>query len=164
MAHANIRLINAIRSTAKAIESGDNYMWGHMGSCNCGHLAQELTSFTREQIHQLAMESKQGDWSEHTISFCDNKNLPMDIVIAELIGAGLEPADLRHLEWLSDPQVLFAMKSKKMHPSRNNREDVVLYMRTWATLLEEQLLDKIKIDDIRAEFSEALRDAGSVAL
>ena len=40
MAKATPVLIEALRKTAKKLEKGARYQWGHMGCCNCGNLAQ----------------------------------------------------------------------------------------------------------------------------
>jgi hypothetical protein len=63
MAHANPELIQALRRTAQKLSIGNPYQWGHMGSCNCGNLAQELTQLTKAQIHEFAMQGR-GDWRE----------------------------------------------------------------------------------------------------
>ena len=63
MAKATPFLIEAIRNTARSLEKSEKYQWGHMGSCNCGHLAQELTRLNASEIHQRAMQ-KYGDWNE----------------------------------------------------------------------------------------------------
>ena len=47
MARPSRRLIDALRATARRLEDGARYEWGHMGRCNCGHLAQTLTTYTR---------------------------------------------------------------------------------------------------------------------
>jgi hypothetical protein len=38
------------------------------------------------------------------------------------------------------------MPEGKKFPKNNIREDVVLYMETWAKVLEEELLEKIEIN------------------
>ena len=50
MAKATPILIEAIRNTAKKLETGAPYQWGHMGSCNCGNLAQEITDLSEKEI------------------------------------------------------------------------------------------------------------------
>ena len=66
MAVPNLKVIQALRETATQIATSGRYEWGHMGSCNCGHLAQNITSFTRAEIQQFALQ-KRGDWSEQVI-------------------------------------------------------------------------------------------------
>ena len=55
MARPNLDLIAALRRTARKINDGAPYQWGHMGSCNCGNLAQELTKLTKAEIHAHAL-------------------------------------------------------------------------------------------------------------
>jgi hypothetical protein len=146
MARTNIRLIEAIRETANKIQNSTNYQWGHMGSCNCGHLVQEITKLTAAQIHDYAMANCMGDWSEQSQMFCSTGSMPMDLLFSELINAGLDMVDIKHLEKCSDPKVLEAMPEGKKYPKNNVKEDVVLYMKIWANVLEEELIDKIKIN------------------
>ena len=56
MAQAKVEIIDALRRTAKKLSSGNEYMWGHMGSCNCGNLVQEVTKRTKAEIHAYAMQ------------------------------------------------------------------------------------------------------------
>ncbi len=46
---ANPDLIEALRRTAARLATGAEYRWTHMGSCNCGHLAQTVTELCRER-------------------------------------------------------------------------------------------------------------------
>jgi hypothetical protein len=146
MAHANPDLINALRITAKKLAEGGNYQWGHMGSCNCGNLAQELTTLTKAEIHQFAMQGR-GDWREQVEEFCPTSGLNIDLLIADLLNRGLTVTDLPDLEWLSDQKILKRIPFERRNKMRHNvREDVVLYMTEWARMLEEQLIPHIRID------------------
>jgi hypothetical protein len=145
MATASLPLIDALRRTARKLESGITYQWGHMGSCNCGNLAQELTQLTKGEIHAFAMQGR-GDWREQVEEFCPTSGLPMDLLIADMLQHGLTTSDLQHLERLSDPrirqQIPFERRNVLEH---NRRDDVVLYLRTWAELLETELLATIHL-------------------
>jgi sugar phosphate isomerase/epimerase len=143
MATATIKLMEALLETANQLEKGVNYQWGHMGSCNCGHLVQEITKLTAAQIHDYAMANCMGDWSEQSQMFCGTGSMPMDLLFSELMNAGLDMVDIKHLEKCSDPRVLQQMPEGKKYPKNNLKEDVVLYMETWANVLEEELIDKI---------------------
>lgn len=146
MAHANAALINALRRTAEKLAKGAAYQWGHMGSCNCGNLAQELTQLTKAEIHQFAMQGR-GDWREQVEEFCPTSGLPMDLLIADLLNYGLTTTDLQNLERLSDKKVLARIPAEKRYELHHNvRNDVVLYMNEWARLLEDELLPHVKID------------------
>ncbi|MFC0185829.1 hypothetical protein SAMN04515674_1149 [Pseudarcicella hirudinis] len=141
MAHANTVLINALRRTANKLSSGTSYQWGHMGSCNCGNLAQELTLLSKAEIHEFAMAGR-GDWREQVEEFCPASGLPMDLLIAEMLKNGLTTTDLQHLEKLSDRKILAGIPSEiRSKMKYNSREDVILYLSTWANLLEDELLE-----------------------
>jgi len=144
MARPNPELIDILRKTAKRLKKSPEYQWGHMGSCNCGHLAQEITDLDKKEIHQRAM-MRYGDWSEQLNDYCPHSGLPLDKVITVMLEKGLDPDDLRHLERLSDQKVLRRLPEAKRYPSHNNRNDVILYFNTWADLLEEQLIETIRL-------------------
>ena len=142
MARANIKLIKAIRKTARKLSRNAPYQWGHMGSCNCGHLAQEITRVSKADIHSFALHSE-GSWTDQSRAYCSTSGLPMDLLISAMLDAGLMLEDLEYLEKLSDPKVLRRMDYPRLR--FNNREDVIRYMLTWAEILEEQLLDSIPL-------------------
>ena len=150
MAKANLELVAAIRRAAKAIETGTQYQWGHMGSCNCGHLAQEITKLSKAEIHEYAMR-KYGDWTEQSMDYCPNSGQPLDLVISQMLEAGLDICDLKHLERLSDLNVLKRLGPEISHLKHNVRDDVVLYMQTWADLLEETLTESIQLPALEME-------------
>ncbi len=150
MARASLELIEALRKTADKLSKGQKYMWGHMGACNCGNLAQELTAFSRAEIHEYAMRGR-GDWTEQAEAYCEGTSMPIEIIISELLTKGLTTEDLINLEKLKDKEVLGRLsRDVRDTISHNNVEDVTLYMRAWADLLEEQLLAKVNIDSLTA--------------
>ncbi len=144
MARPTPELIDALRRTARNLKNGAPYQWGHMGGCNCGNLAQELTKLSKDQIHQYAMQ-RYGDWNEQVEDYCSTSQMSIDIVINEMLNAGLMLEDIKHLEKLDDRQVLVRFPIEKRFLKHNVRDDVVAYMNAWADLLEEQLLDKITL-------------------
>jgi hypothetical protein len=129
--------ISALKKAADDIGNGAHYEWGHMGSCNCGHVVQNLTKLSKDEIHRYAME-KVGDWTEQVQDFCADSGMPMDLLIAELLQHGITTQDLIELEKLSNPQVL--EKIGKPALERNQRQSAVLYMKNWAALLEEEMV------------------------
>jgi len=147
MAKPTAKLVNALREAANKIENGGNYQWGHMGSCNCGHLAQEITNMTKAEIHQYALR-RYGDWTEQSQDYCENSGMTFDLIISEMIAAGLELEDIRHLEKLSDKKVLRQFSLEERNLNYNVKEDVAKYMRAWAKLLEEKMLEKISLADL----------------
>ncbi|SDM03879.1 hypothetical protein [Siphonobacter aquaeclarae] len=145
---ASLVLLDALRRTARKLEEGAPYMWGHMGACNCGNLAQELTRLTQADIHAFAM-ARSGDWREQVEEYCPVSGLPIDLLIADLLQYGLTTSDLQHLEWLSDPKIKQRIPKERRDMMRHNcREDVVLYLRTWAEKLEEELLDSVALENL----------------
>lgn len=132
---ASFELVIALRSTARRLAAGSSYQWGHLGQCNCGHLVQTVCRIAPAQIHRLALE-REGDWEALANAYCPTSGLAIDQVIEELLNMGLTRDDIGHLEKLDDPAVLNALPGGHRWLRRNAREDVVLYMQTWAALLE----------------------------
>ena len=158
MAKANPEIIEVLRSTAKKLERATDYQWGHMGACNCGFLAQQVTLLTKADIHSRAMEGH-GDWREQLNDYCPSSGLKMDSLISELINFGFDIDDLTHLERLSDPKVLQYLPTGSRNLYHNNKEDVVLYINTMASRLEDILLDSIHLPNPQDEFINHLSPA-----
>lgn len=148
MAKPKLELIQALRRTAQKIAHSTTYQWGHMGSCNCGHLVQEVTKLSKAEIHEYAMRTRGGDWSEQALDYCPTSGYLMDQVISIMIEAGLEVQDFKHLERLSDKAVLNYLPETERHLRHNQREDVVKYLNAWADLLEEQLLSRVELPSL----------------
>lgn len=142
MAKASFMLVDALRKTAKNIQSGKPYEWGHMGSCNCGNLAQTLLNIGKGDIHRYAMD-KPGDWSEQLNDYCPTSGMPMDQLIFGLLQKGLSTDDLKHLEYLSDITIVKTVG--RGYLQNNHLQDVVDYMNAWANLLESELLSTIQL-------------------
>src|ERR1700749_5176944 len=105
MARPSFEIIEALRSAAKELDKSGAYQWGHMGACNCGFVAQEITKLTEAEIHRRALMGH-GDWTEQLNDYCATSGLPFDDIISELLNSGFSKTDLQHLERLSDPAVL----------------------------------------------------------
>ncbi|MBH25172.1 MAG: hypothetical protein CMH57_12110 [Myxococcales bacterium] len=138
MATANRSLITALRKTAWVLRTRVTYQWGHLGACNCGHLAQTVTQLSKAEIHAAALK-RGGDWGELAVDHCPRSGLPVDYILEQLFELGLRKADIGHLEDLDDPKILARLPGGRRWLRRNDRDDVILYMETWADLLEEQL-------------------------
>lgn len=140
MANPNPELIAAIEKTVSKLKNGSPYQWGHMGACNCGNLAQELTKLEKGEIHKYAMQ-RHGDWNEQLIDYCPTSGYPMDLMITRMLDFGLTTVDLAHLERLSDPMILAEMSLEKRNSlSKNKKEDVIFYMISWSKLLRKNWL------------------------
>lgn len=138
MATANLKVIQALRATATSIVNSGRYEWGHMGNCNCGHLAQTITPFSRAEIQRFALQKK-GDWNEQVLDFCPTSGYPMDLIIASMLEFGFTAADLRQLETLSDPEIL--NQAQVPFLNKNVLTDTVKYLNAWADLLESQWIE-----------------------
>lgn len=147
MARASVSVITTLRKTADSIESSSTYQWGHMGACNCGFLAQEITRLRKDEIHNRAMNGH-GDWTEQLNDYCPTSGLPMDELISKMIEFGFDSADLKHLERLSDKNILQLLPYEERFLKHNNKADVAKYLRTWANLLEAELLSEISLQDL----------------
>lgn len=147
MAKKSIEIINLLRTTASAIESSQDYQWGHMGACNCGHLAQQITKLSKAEIHQKAMQSH-GDWTEQLNDYCPTSGLPLDTLISDMLSVGFDAEDLKHLERLSDASILNTLPAHQKYLIHNRKADVVIYLKAWANKIEAELLESIKLDDL----------------
>ena len=127
------RLINALKSTAKALNNGHPYEWGHMGRCNVGCLVQNLTGKTDVEIAKT-VDFELEEWSEYANEYCNRTSVKFDDLFLNLYNEGLGYKDVIHLEYLSDPGVLDLMPSKNL--KRNNPQDVSSYMMAYAHKLE----------------------------
>lgn len=143
MAKLTIHVIEALRATANHLALTRDYQWGHMGACNCGYLGQQVTRLDKAEIHRRALQ-RSGDWNEQLNDYCPASGLPFDDIISELLAFGFDIDDLKHLERLSDPAVLSSLPPGR-HLTQNIKDDVILYLQAWANLLEENLIQKIKL-------------------
>jgi hypothetical protein len=155
MANATPELVHALRATAKRLRTEVQYYWSHQGSCNCGHLAQTITSFSKVEIHQFATE-RYGDWEDHAEDYCPTSGHHIDTIIASMLEIGMTRDDIGRLERLSDNQVLMRLPAENRALQYNRREDVILYMETWAEMLEEQLLQSIHLPSVEDLFSSTV--------
>lgn len=138
MAFASIKLVNALRETAARLKNGNHYAWGNHGSCNCGNLLQVLTQFESKDILKIA-QTGIGEWTELAEETCSVTSLPVAELLGALQHAGLTPVDIHNIEYLEDKSVLKALPGGFRWLKRNVREDVIVYLETFASLLEADL-------------------------
>jgi len=143
MATPNHELIGALRVTAERLAGDSTYQWGHMGMCNCGHLAQAITGLTPAEIHSSAL-AREGDWEQQAKDYCPASGQLIDHVLAAMFAIGLHRDDVKNLEKLADHEVVRRMGR---YPRHNRREDVVDYMRTWASMLEDKCSVALQRDE-----------------
>ncbi len=144
MAQATPELISALRTTAKRLRTDVQYYWSHQGSCNCGHLAQTITQLSKTEIHHYAIE-RHGDWEDHAEDYCPTSGHHLDSILTQMLAFGLQRSDIGELERLSNTTILNRIPPERRALQYNRRDDVILYMETWASLLEEQLLSTITL-------------------
>lgn len=144
MAIANLELIHALRVTAARLRSNTSYQWGHMGVCNCGHLAQTVTRRTPAEIHSAAMV-RAGDWEQQAQEYCPTSGFAIDDIIESLLALGMSVHDIGRLEKLSDSRVLARLPGEPRYLRHNQRDNVILYMETWADLLEAELPARARV-------------------
>jgi len=147
MAKKNLSVVHVLRRTAEALRQSGEYQWGHMGSCNCGYLAQQVTKLKKNQIHSLAMQ-RYGDWNEQLNDYCPTSGLPMDDLISEMINFGFDTDDLKHLERLNDKQILDSLPADERSLRFNVKNDVIKYLNAWASLIEEECVVEITLTDL----------------
>ncbi len=131
-------LIHVLRETADRIESGADYRWSHFGRCNCGHLVQTITRLSPAEIHE-ACACELSEWSEIPEDYCAGTGMRLEYLLDRLRELGLDRDDMRHIEDLSDSQVLRALPGGHRWLQRNERADVVAYFRAFADVLEARL-------------------------
>jgi hypothetical protein len=137
MANPSPKLIRYIRETADRLEGGADYQWGHQGQCNCGHIVQTITELSPSEIYHRVIQTT-GEWSEFANDYCMGTNLEIEEILDTLNYQGLSREDMRNLEYLSDESILSKLPGGKRYLEKNKREDAILYMRTWADVLEEK--------------------------
>lgn len=138
MAKPTRELVDALRATALRLQNGAHYAWGHHGSCNCGHLLQVLTRLDEKEILTYA-HTAPGEWTELAAEFCGITQAPVSLLVKKLMEAGLTPTDIHHLEYLTDRTILERLPGGFRWLQRNRREDVIVYMETFANWIEEQM-------------------------
>jgi hypothetical protein len=144
MAQARIEIIQILGKTAQNIEQSSAYQWGHMGSCNCGFLAQQISKLGKAEIHTRAMQGH-GDWSEQLNDYCPTSGLAMDELISAMLTFGFDIDDLKHLERLSDPKILALIPEAERNVRHNVKADVLRYFHAWITLQENEIVDQITL-------------------
>ena len=144
MANPTFELISALRETANRLDNGAYYAWGNHGGCNCGNLLQVITQLSQEEILQYA-HSGIGEWTELAEEYCGITNAPVSLLLKKLQEVGLTPTDIHNLEYLQDREVLNNLPNGFRWLKKNVREDVIVYFNTYANILEEKLIEEIKI-------------------
>jgi len=137
MAIATESLIKILEDTVELLKTTESYQWGHMGSCNCGHLAQVITGSSNAEIHNKAIMTD-GDWSEKAENYCSDSGLAIDTIINQMLEVGFEIDDITHIEYLSHPKISKRLIGTEFKHRRNSLEDVILYFNAWIDELKSK--------------------------
>jgi hypothetical protein len=148
-------LMTALQTTARRLESGASYQWGHFGQCNCGHLAQTLLRVDHVKLHEVALQGD-GDWEMIANQYCPTSGRHIDDVVTDLLDLGLTTQDLAHLEKLTDPRVLAALPGGKRWLRRNDRADVIAYMLAWAQLVQSDAAVATNVEPMQDRLPDRL--------
>ena len=133
----SLPLIQALRDTARRLATEAPYQWGHMGSCNCGHLAQTVTRLTKAEIHTQALQPpRRLGAPAHGLLPHQRPALRPDH--RRDAGPGLLPRRPHATSKSSATRpCAIAIPFERRNALRHNqRDDVVLYLHTWADLLD----------------------------
>jgi hypothetical protein len=106
---------------------------------------QATTQLTKEEIVTYA-HTGIGEWTELAQGNCPVTDAPINLLLNKLQQLGLTPTDIHNLEYLEDREVLNRLPGGFKWLKRNVREHVVMYFETMANMLEEKLINHIKID------------------
>lgn len=151
MAHPNLQLIDALRTTARNLRTGATYAWGNHGACNCGNLLQVVCDIPREEVLRYA-HTGISEWTELAADYCGVSGAPVDLMLSKLEAIGLTPSDIHNLEYLDNRAVLEHLPGGFRWLQKNVREDVVVYFETFANMLEERLVESVALPaDLFAE-------------
>lgn len=121
------------------------YEWNDRTRCNCGVVARQVMRTSAADLGRLLPPIyEQGvfrpTWSAMTETYCPDSGLTRNDVFARLLEAGLRPCDFSHLEELSHPAILARMeplRRVKGPVRRSRKSDVIAYLRSWASGIEE---------------------------
>jgi hypothetical protein len=150
MAKPSLQLIDALRKSARLIsDNKDSYNWKAIGACNCGNLVQVVTKYNAKEISTFGIK-KHGDWQSISLLYDKDSGYEIDKIISVLLDMGMELEDFAYLENLNSEEVLGYL-GKDVFLTRDNPDDAILYLNSWAELLEEKMLDDISIELIKQE-------------
>ena len=131
-------LIDALRSTSKRLsQDGVEYQWGHMGQCNAGHLIQTITGMSSFELVE-SIDFNMDEWSEHATDYCSKSGCKVDDIFQAVEKLGMTHHDIIRLENLSDRKVLENLECGYRPLQKNQKDDVISYMESYADLLERK--------------------------
>ena len=139
MARATYQLIEKLREAADNLDSGAAYNWGNATKCNCAHLVQCIEPDAVQDTFVSIRHNALDEWSEYAKDYCPLSGAPADVLLDTLYNCGLTHEDIHQLEYLSNRDVLAALPGGFHYLEHGKRDDVIVYMRTWASVLEAEI-------------------------
>lgn len=150
------------RNVAALIENNlVSYAWDKCEKCNCGLVArsiigESLSEFGRSIEALNPTPDFCTNWTRMAEHYCPISGEPMNWVFKKLYLAGMRYEDFGHLEHLSNRAILDRMHTMfQVHRTEKrflrkpivtieilpeemeNRNTLIAYLKTWATLIEE---------------------------
>lgn len=150
MAKPSLQLIDALRKSARLIaDDKDSYNWKAIGACNCGNLVQVVTNYDAKEISTFGIK-KHGDWQSISHLYDKDSGYEIDNIITVLLNMGMELEDFAYLENLNNEEVISYI-GNDVYLTRDDADHAILYLNSWAEMLEEKLLDEISIELVKQE-------------
>ena len=129
------KLINVIKVATESLQSGSTpYQWGHLGQCNVGHLVQAMTGMSGSEIVR-SIDHDMNEWTEFAKGICPRTKHKVEDLFETMRKLGFSRQDVIHLENLSDMRVLKNLPGGFRYLRRNQKEDVIEYLRSMAELI-----------------------------
>jgi hypothetical protein len=139
MAYPTTELIDALRTAADKIESGEwKYGWYSSRKCNCGLVARAIVGETVKSPVSTWNDFKEGlnQYPQRRSDICLQSGFTYKELYDRLTDAGLTNEDFEELERLSNESVVKSMSQSASDVDYTVRSHVIEYLRTWADLLE----------------------------
>lgn len=133
--------IRVLREAADYLEANpERYEWLHPSRCNCGILARVAGNMSQNQLNDIVNKSAEKgkiSWSTMAKNYaiCRDTGLPIVEVLQILMEAGFSLAEMSQIEYLKDPTLRKVLRTSSFATAEN----VILYFRAWADLLQQEL-------------------------
>ncbi len=156
------KLITSLNIAINALKADAIYYdWTIQESCNCGIVSQAILGKTAQEleaefedictamsIHNINNQTLLSQtWQNAVKLFCPLTGKSQFQIFEDLKEGGLEPHDIVHLEYLTNPailqrsgikshrRVLFFFKTRLSYYT--SPENLILYLQAWVSILEE---------------------------
>lgn len=137
--------IEALEKTIYNVENNVfSYGWSSANACNCGVLARTLLNGESPTAHGYAdipePDSGDGFFLFSNKAKCLATGIELPKVFQSLKDAGFNHEELRHLEFLSMPEILQRVEFDIPNNGRyyTMKRNLLLYLREWVKILKEE--------------------------